>query len=97
MRLVHAVAAATCKRKNDGVAAHTVEDHNRKSVVERRVVLCSVVTFSDVLLRRLYALCMGPQEFARHRINQYRVLTFLTDCVIRSRAGVWTMLWAFES
>ena len=63
VRLVHAVAAATCKRKNGGVAGHTVEDHSIKSVVERqRVVSFSVVTFSDVLLRRLYALCMGPQS-----------------------------------
>ena len=63
MRLVHAVAAATRKRKNDGVAAHSVEDQSLNSLVERqKVVSLSVVTFSDLLLRRLYALCMGPQS-----------------------------------
>ena len=63
MRLVHAVAAATCKRKNNGVAAHKVADHNVKSVVERqRVVSFSVVTFSDLLLCRLYTLRMGPRS-----------------------------------
>ena len=63
VRLVHAVVAATWKRKNDGVAAHTVEGYSIKSFVERpRVVSLSVVTFPDVLLRRLYALCMGPQS-----------------------------------
>ena len=63
VRLVHAVAAATCKRKIDGVAAHMVEDHSIKRFVERqKVVSFSVVTFSDLLLRRLYALRMGPES-----------------------------------
>ena len=70
MCLVHAVAAATCKRKNDGVAAHTVEDHSIKSIVERQMVVSfSVITFSDVLLRRLYTMCIGPQNSRDTELN----------------------------